>query len=191
MLPQLMKDGPSQTEMFYGLIKDFPVEEVLSFEKLRQISGFDIQGRHRSLVYRVNKLLLKQHNKMLKNIKNIGYKMATAEEQLKSANFRKVRAGRQVRKGRMEAIHLDNSSLTDEQKKQQMFLINHLSTMLSMSRKRKVVSLEETQEAKKRIIRAEKVQKEDLRELDKMQRQIINELAKQQRQLNSLVKDLT
>ena len=174
MFPQLKKDEPSQAQVFYEAIKDFPVSSTLGFDKLKHITGFDVKGRHRDLIYRANKLLLSNHNKMLKNVRGSGYKMATPEEQLKAASFRKVRAGRQVRKGQMEAVHIDTSKLSDEQKKQQVFLVNHLSTMLSMSRKRSAVSLEQTKEAKKHIVKAEGMQKEALRQIDEMQRQLKN-----------------
>ncbi len=174
MIPKLKHEGPSQAQVFFEAIQGFEVGEEFSYEKLRSITGFDVKGRNRPLIYRANKILLQKQSVMLKNIRGVGYKLATPEEQLKSAGFRRVRAGRQAKKGQMEAVNLDTSSMTDEQKKQQVFLINHLSTMLSVSRKRSLVSLEQTREAKKHIQSAEDMQKEALRQIDNMQKQINN-----------------
>ncbi len=174
MIPQLKKGEKSQAQVFYEAIQSFPVNSEFPYDKIRLITGFDVKREHRGLIYKANKLLLNNNNKMLKNVRNVGYKMANPEEQLKAASFRKIRAGRQVRKGQMEAVNIDISKLSDEQKKQQVFLVNHLSTMLSMSRKRSAVSLEQTQEAKKHIVKAEGMQKEALRQIDEMQRQLKN-----------------
>ena len=174
MIPQFKKDEPSQAQVFYEAIKDVRINEKLTFSQLQAVTGFDVQGKHRELMYRANKILLNNHQKLLKKVRGGGYKMATPEEQLKAAGFRKLRAGRQVRKGQMEAVNLDTSKLNDEQKKYQVFLVNHLSTMLSMSRKRSAVSLEQTKEAKKHIVKAEGMQKEALRQIDEMQRQLKN-----------------
>lgn len=173
MIPQIQKDEKSQSQVFYEAIRESPIGEQLTFSQIKSITGFNI-SKHRGVIYRANKLLLENHNKMLKNVRGVGYKMATPEEQLRIASFRKIRAGRQARKGQMEAVNMDSSKLNTEQKKQQVFLINHLSTMLSMSRKRSAVSLEQTKEAKKHIVRAEGMQKEALRQIDEMQRQLKN-----------------
>jgi hypothetical protein len=158
----------SKTTLFYEAVRNYEIGQVLTFEQLKIETGFNIEKYDRWLVYAANKVLLREDKKMLKNVKEVGYKIATPKEQLTHASFRRVRAGRQANRGVTEAVNMDKNKMSEEQKRCQIFLINHLASMLSLSRKRSMQSLSKTQDAKHSIAQAEKVQKETVREFDKV-----------------------
>ena len=162
----------SKTTLFYEAVRDYEVGKVLTFEQLRIETGFNIEEYDRWLVYAANKVLLRENKKMLKSVNGVGYKIATPNEQLVHASFRRVRAGRQANRGVSEAVNMDKDKMNEEQKRSQIFLINHLASMLSLSRKRSLQSLSKTQDAKHSITQAEKAQKETVREFDKVYKKL-------------------
>jgi len=166
------KDEKSKSDIFFESIKDYPVGRLFSYDQLRSLTGFDVKGVDRGVIYDANRKLLTECNKMLKNVRKTGYKIATPQEQLSAGVFRRTRARRQVDKGTVELSNLDVSRLSQEERTRQLMMINHFAAMAQISRKRSLVSLEKTQVAKRNIIEAESEQKAAIREIDEMERQL-------------------
>ena len=174
---QKKQDESAKTTVFYEAIRGFPVGEILGFEKIKVSTGFDVQGENRSLVYNANKRLLINDKKMLQSVRGVGYKMATPQEQVSHAANRRIRGSRQFKKGVAEISNVDVTSMTDEEKRNQMHMVNHLSTLLSASRKRSLESLVQTKKAKESIEKAVVSQNEAISQVDAIQKQL-NELTK-------------
>lgn len=174
-MPQVLpwnQEGPSKVEAFYDAIRNVEVGKDLSYDQIRTMTGFDVLSDGRYLIYQANKRLLQDDKKHLQNIKGHGYKMATPQEQMAHASKRRVRASRQTRKGILEASNLDTSKMSQDEKQKQVHLLNHMNTMLSVSRKRSAAGLQETQKARKNIEKAEIFQQEAIQEMDRIRQQL-------------------
>ncbi len=158
------KGEKSMWEIFYDCIKDVGIGTFLSYAKLKAMSGFDIQG-DRGLVYRANKALLINHKKMLINVKNEGYTMARHPDQMKHAGFRKIRARRQLDKGKLEAIYCDTRKMSVDEKIWIANFVNHINSSLTMVRRKKVQAIKQTE-------KAVKTQVNGLKELDGIKAQL-------------------
>lgn len=151
-------------KIFYDSVKEEKIGVFLSYQRLHALSGFDVQN-DRNMVYRANKELLRNHKKMLINVKKEGYKMGLPDEQFGHAVFRKIRARRQLDKGLLEAVFCDTSNMSSDEKLRHTHFINHLNSSLNMVRKRNVDAIKQTK-------KAVKVQENGLVELDAIRKQL-------------------
>lgn len=135
-----------QWDVLYEAVKDAPFSTLYTFEDLNRITGKDTR-ESRGMIYKVNKLLLKNDKKMLVNVKKAGYKIGLPEEQMKHGVGRNVRAKRQLDKGVLELTNIDSSRMSEEEKTRMIHMLNRYQSALSIIRKKNVESLKLTEKA--------------------------------------------
>jgi len=158
------KGEEAMWKIFYDNVKDISIGSFLSYQRIKELTGFNVQNdSFRGILYRANKELLKEHNKLLVNKRSEGYIVALPETQLKHAMFRKTRASRQLSKGLLEATYC--ATRTPEEKERQTYMINHFQSMVSFVSKKheKAIKIE------KKAIAAHE---DTLKELENMKGQL-------------------
>lgn len=135
-----------QWDILYDAVKDSAVNTFYSFDELNRITGKDTRGS-RGMIYKVNKLLLKNEKKMLLNVINAGYKVGLPEEQMRHGIGRKVRAKRHLDKGTLELTNIDTTSMSNEEKTRMVHMLNRYQSALTIIRKKNVESLSLTKKA--------------------------------------------
>jgi len=167
-----IKGEKPQWEIIYDAVKDYPIGSRLNYGQLNAMTGLDVQGKQRAIIYLANNHLLKTHQKMLLNIRDEGYRIAFPPEQVEHAKWRKKRGTRQLKKGVQELINLDTSGMSNDEKTNITHLINHFQTAVTFVRKRNIEALD---------LQAKTIekQKNGLEEIDK----VMGQLAELKRQL--------
>jgi len=154
----------SMWQTFYDCVKDIEIGILLTYSKLKAMTGFDVQT-NRSLIYRANRQLLENHKKMLINVRTEGYKMGRHPEQITHASFRRIRAKRQLDKGVIELVFCDTNKMSNEEKERHTHLVNHYQSSLKVIRKRNIEAIKQTE-------KAVKAQISGLNELDNVKLQL-------------------
>ena len=151
-------------EIFYDNLKEYPIGTIFSYQRLKELTGFDIKT-DRGPIYPANKRFLKNHNKTLINIRNHGYKFGLFAEQMKQGSQRRLRAGRQVRMGKLEVMC--GEAKTPQEKEFQINLVNHAVTLVDVLGKRSAKAIE----AQKTAIKEQTIYQ---KEIEKFQEQLNN-----------------
>ena len=135
-----------QWDVLYNAVKDASSNTFYTFDELNRITGKNTRGS-RGMIYKVNKLLLKNEKKMLLNVKNAGYKIGFPEEQMRHGVGRNVRAKRHLDKGTLELTNIDTTSMSEEEKTRMVHMLNRYQSALTIIRKKNVESLNLTKKA--------------------------------------------
>ncbi len=161
----------AKCELFYELVKHREVGEVLTFDMIRAITGFNVRV-DRGVIYGANKLLLENDSKMLISQRGVGYKVALPHEQLGHGAFRRVRASRQVKKGIREISFLRTEDLSAEQRQYLTDTMNRLQMSLRALRKKNVEGIRATQASMERQKVSMERQKGTLEGIEKIMAEI-------------------
>lgn len=106
----------------YNYIKDKPVGTLVGFTVLSQLIEQDAE-KIRTPIYKANKKLIENHKRMLISEHGEGYKIVEGNEQLRHAEFRHGKANIQIKTAQFEAVNLNTTSMTlDEKARWQNFL---------------------------------------------------------------------
>jgi uncharacterized protein YxjI len=122
-------------EKVYAVVKDAPVETVFYFPTLCNKTGLtikEIQNTKR----KVDKKLLETENKMLISQRSKGYKISTPNEQIVHATHRQKKARHQIKWGGEELLHVDQSTMSNEEKVRLGHMTNWFAGQLKLLRTR-------------------------------------------------------
>lgn len=151
----ISEDGIPFWKKIYEAVGEQPVGTIFTYTELGNVIDHNLT-ESRSCIYEANKHLLRKKNIMLINVRNKGYKIAEATEQLEHATDRPKRAKRQLKKGLREAEHTNTKTLSTEEKKQRVDLITHMQIGMKTLRKRQHKAIEKQKKALKEQKMAEK-----------------------------------
>jgi hypothetical protein len=128
-------------ELVYEYIKDFEVDDVISYADISESVGFDVLS-NRSSVYKARKQLLEDTGRYLDIERGVGYKVIDGLDIMKHAKNRHKYAKHQIVKADFETTGIDVTSLTDEDKKKvQDFMVHNASIQLAFKQTAKNVEM--------------------------------------------------
>lgn len=119
------KGEVAEWKMIYDEVKDLPVNEIITYERLDEILGRDFR-QNRSPIDRVIVELVGRHRTLV-NVRNVGYRIATAKEHAELARSHQRRSRRQIKKGMRRLESADQKQLTPDERRE----IENLKTRLS------------------------------------------------------------
>lgn len=156
-------DGRSDKEVVFGLVAEAEPDTVFTYDELIDELGKGLAlkpPKHRAYmaVSQANKRLLVDRKKMLRVIRNVGYRMIRADEHHLVAASRKQRAQRQIK----TAISvLENTELGELPAAQrslhqlQLMAIQHVWTAMKTTQKKQAMQEQVINELSDRIGRLE------------------------------------
>lgn len=120
--------------------------QVFSFNELQQIAGGITREQLYQMTRRVNKIIIPK-KRMYLNVRNNGYKIATAKEQLDHSDKRRIRSMRQTKWaiGQLDNLKIEN--LTKEEKDRHTLLTTILHNSLDCARKRTLSGLKNSKKS--------------------------------------------
>lgn len=157
----LSADGTPLWKKIYDGVQGHPTDTLFTFDELTSILGRDII-KYRDAIYQANKHLLDNLDLMLLSVKNQGYKLAKATDQLQFAAKRPKRAKRQLTRGLREAEHTNQADLSLDERKYRMDLVLHMQIGLKTLRKRQHKAIK-TQE---KALQHQKVAQEQIERIE-------------------------
>jgi hypothetical protein len=89
-------DGYSLRDIVVNLMKDKPPDTVIPYSDLMQVLETNDPNIVRTTALAANKVLLKQHQRGIKNVRNVGYRILRANEHMLAANGHQTKAERQM-----------------------------------------------------------------------------------------------
>lgn len=115
-------DGRSDSQVVIDLCKDASAETLLSYQALGDAlqTGTDTpisRQRVQQAVARANRRLLADHQRFLRVVRNVGYRLVRADEHLPIALDSKSRANRYLRRGKSLLENVRIEELTATQRK--------------------------------------------------------------------------
>jgi hypothetical protein len=116
-MPLALALAPEQSQRLEALlhrVTSISLDTLLTFDELFTITGLRDKPPLYWLIIRANKELLPTKT-MLVNERGLGYRKATAPDQMKHADGRRLRGTRQFRKAVTELVHVDRAQLTEHQ----------------------------------------------------------------------------
>lgn len=169
--PFTPKGSQSQTTILYNVVIGLNPEVIYKFDQLEAMTGFK-KDRIQMLMAGVNKKLLKGHNIMMTNVRGVGYKLATPQEQISHAEKRTKKARRQHRTAILELENIDVSKMTPEERKftREMIGVNQMALRATRSVVRK--AYEASEKARKESEKASVSNQEALNTIDSLQSQL-------------------
>lgn len=165
----------SKWQIIYDLVKDKDVGYFLSMNQLCELTGLG-KGTFQSLITtHVNKHLLEDYNKKLKNVRGRGYKVASPEEQVNDGiHVRRKKIRVQSKLSLRELKHVPMDELTEAQKNsinhvidrmEEVFKKMHLSNMMSQKKQKEALAYMEKHEME--TIELHKILREGFGKVDK------------------------
>lgn len=102
----------SHREIVVEAFKDVSYDDVVSYEHLSEILGFDVKTSNRSAIYAAQRTLEKDYHKTLDAVVGVGYRVIRPEEHVDLANRHHKRARRQVTRAINKTASANRSVLT-------------------------------------------------------------------------------
>lgn len=106
---------PSASEAVYAHLVELTVDDIVTYEKLTDIIGREFTD-YRAPLYQAQKWLELKDSHTLINIKNVGYRIAKANEHEKVGRVRYEQGRRKVIRAATVVTNVDRSSLTAEER---------------------------------------------------------------------------
>lgn len=122
-----LKKHPAWYELF-EVLKNRDYDEIITYNKMSDITGFDILEK-RYIIEAFKREMLRQKNKALESIKNVGYRIVKPNEHARLATKEIHKAERRTRKGVELALCVDFDSLTPTEQGQLTLIANRIQTV--------------------------------------------------------------
>lgn len=142
-----VKGEQPEWRLLYERVKGLPVDAVVTYEQLDEALGRSFRD-DRGPLDRAQTELLEANHRVLVNVRNVGYRVARAEEHLSLAQGQRKRARRAVRKGRRIAEGADRGALSvDDRRRLDEFQVNLREQENMLNRTERRVSVLEKENA--------------------------------------------
>lgn len=102
-------------KFIYDYVAELPIGTFVSFDELSEEIGEDFL-RQRTALYKANKMLVKDKQRILSSIRGKGYKIEEGLEHLRHAENRHERAEKQVKLANFEALNINTKTMSFEEK---------------------------------------------------------------------------
>lgn len=110
------KGDVPQWRLIYDLAIVRAPDDLITYEEIENVLGYDVQTGHRSPIYKASKHLLEDHQRTLVAELNRGYRIARADEHYTLAKGQQKGARRKIRRGVALSTHVDLAALTPRQR---------------------------------------------------------------------------
>jgi len=102
----------------YDKFKNYEYGSIITYEQMnaQMPNNQDVRKKHYWAVYKFMDMMLKEQNKLMENIQNIGYKIVKPNEHVRMSNKRLGKATRQVKKSVEYLSFCDVSMLSEDEK---------------------------------------------------------------------------
>lgn len=148
----------ADSEALFDIVKDGEVGQLFTYKYLQSQPPFNIEKRvviddgKKKLCKAVNmcnEALLEKKQSRLVNVKGVGYKIGTPEEQIIEVSRRRKRAYKQTYRGMYELAHLNKKKATAGDLANKDSLLAELYGVLGEFNKRPTLAKEEIKEIEK------------------------------------------
>jgi hypothetical protein len=146
------RDGRSNQRVILDYVHQSEPETIFSYDELKAIleEGLPVTfSRHRiqDCIRQVNPQLLRQHQRMLTNVKNVGYRMAPAREHLPSSRAMQEKANRRMLAGLRMLENVREKELTPSE-----LQLHRAHTMIQQATVQTVLLIQRRQDIQEQAI---------------------------------------
>lgn len=146
-------------EILYNAVVGFEPGDVITYDEITEMLGRDFQSS-RSPWYRVQEVMLREHDLAFESVRRVGYRAAEPLNQYMLAQRHTRRARRSLTRGKDHVTHFDRAAVTPEAAR----VFDELA--------QKLAGLEqETQRLARKQARTEKVLAETVRRVERTEEQ--------------------
>ena len=107
------KGDVAEWQLVYNHIETLDVGDIVTYEKLSELLGREFKTA-RGPFHKANRQLLSKHKRGMLNVKNVGYRVVTAEEHELAARDQHKYAKRRMRASKHWLANTDRSELAPE-----------------------------------------------------------------------------
>lgn len=111
------EDGTPLWKMVFDYVSEKEIDTLFTFEELSDVIGEDIT-KNRQPIYRTRKELAKRFHTYLVSESGRGYRLVQGMDMYNHAEKRMTKAEKQTKMAGFEAVHINTSEMTNEQKKE-------------------------------------------------------------------------